>query len=264
MDGLGSYVPGADRSLSSLERLYGKVGLAAICASHVAVVGIGGVGSWVAEALVRSGVGRLTLIDMDHVSESNLNRQVHALPTTFGTSKVDAMAERLTDIRPSCSLRRVDDFVTAENWPQVMGSDVDLVVDACDDFKAKLAMAVWALAHRNRVVCVGAAGGKRMPERVKVGDLADATHDPVLSKLRYSLRKLHSAGRNGRMGLSVISSDEPVAMPGTGQAGQESRTMRGGGAALGCSGYGSSVAVTATFGMCASAWALNRLVESAN
>lgn len=131
------------RRFGGLERLYGVAGAARIQRSHVVVVGIGGVGSWAAEALARSGVGRITLIDLDHVAESNINRQI-ALTSTVGQAKVSAMQERIGLINPHCKVWCIDDFVTPENWPGLLSGPVDAVDDACDQIKAKTAMAAWA------------------------------------------------------------------------------------------------------------------------
>jgi tRNA A37 threonylcarbamoyladenosine dehydratase len=136
------------RRFGGLERLYGVAGAAAIRRAHVAVVGIGGVGSWAAEALARSGVGRITLIDLDHVAESNINRQVHALEGTLGQAKVLAMQERIAQIHPRCRVNPVDAFVEPDNWPMLLPEGVDAVIDACDELKAKTAMAVWAREQR--------------------------------------------------------------------------------------------------------------------
>ncbi len=177
------------------------------------MVGLGGVGSWTAEALARSGVARLVLIDFDHIAESNINRQVQALGTTVGRAKGQALRERIADIHPGCDVREVDDFVTPDNWPGLLDAPVDVLVDACDQPQAKTALAVWSLAERVPLVCVGAAGGKRQAQRVEVDDLAATTHDPLLASLRQRLRKLHGAPRHGPMGLRCVFSRESVAAP---------------------------------------------------
>ena len=250
--------PSADyqRRFGGLDRLYGISGAARVRDAHVVVVGIGGVGSWAAEALARSGVGRLTLIDMDHVAESNINRQIHALDTTVGVAKIEAMRERIGHINPDCQLHLVDDFVTPDNWPALLGdegADVDAVIDACDQVKAKTAMAAWALQYRKLFITVGAAGGKRLAHLVDVDDLAHTTHDPLLAKLRYNLRRLHGAARDGKkMGVACVFSRESVAGP------DASCAVEGDGS-LNCHGYGSSVSVTAAFGMCAAGWVMNQI-----
>jgi len=188
-----------DRRFGGLTRLYGVDGAARIRAAHVVVVGIGGVGSWTVEALARSGVGRLTLIDLDHIAESNINRQIHALDDTVGMAKVEAMRQRIAHINPDCLVTCIDDFVEPSNWPQLLnGTEVDAVVDACDQVKAKTAMAAWALKHRVLFISVGAAGGKRHAHKVDIDDLSNTSHDPLLAKLRYNLRREHGAARDGK------------------------------------------------------------------
>ena len=241
------------RRFGGLERLYGVQAAQTLRRAHVAVVGIGGVGSWAAEALARSGIARLTLIDMDHIAESNINRQIHALSSTLGQSKIEAMRERIAQIHPGCQVDVVDDFVSPDNWPGLLTSPPDALIDACDQVKAKQAMAVWALREKVPFVCVGAAGGKRLAHQVDVDDLALVTHDPLLAQLRYNLRKAHGAPREGqKMNVACVFSREPVAPP------DPSCGLTGDGS-LNCHGYGSVVSVTATFGQCAAGWVLNAL-----
>ena len=241
------------RRFGGLERLYGVTGAAAIRASHVAVVGIGGVGSWAAEALARSGVGELTLIDLDHIAESNINRQIHALAGTLGQAKVQAMAERIAQINPRCKVHGIEEFAQPDNWPQLLPAGVGAVIDACDQVKAKVAMAAWALETGTLFVATGAAGGKRLAHKVDLDDLANTTHDPLLAQVRTRLRKLHGAPREGRkIGVACVFSRESVAPP------DASCAVEGDGT-LNCHGYGSVVSVTATFGQCAAGWLLDRL-----
>lgn len=220
----------------------------------MAVVGLGGVGSWAVEALARSGVARLVLVDYDQVAESNINRQVQALGTTVGMAKTDALAARIADIHPGCEVLRVEDFATPENWPALLPVPVDAVIDACDQQRAKAALAAWALATRTPYVCVGAAGGKRAAEKVEIDDLANATHDPLLAGLRQRLRKQHGAARSGPIGLRVVFSRESVA-----QRADACETGSAGDGSLNCAGYGSSVTVTATFGLAAAGEVLAQL-----
>ncbi|MEJ8837481.1 tRNA threonylcarbamoyladenosine dehydratase [Ramlibacter sp. AN1133] len=243
------------RRFGGLERLYGMAGAAAIRRAHVAVVGIGGVGSWAAEALARSGVGALTLIDLDHVAESNINRQVHALESTLGQAKVLAMRERIAQIHPRCTVHAVEEFVEPGNWPQLLPEGVDAVIDACDEVKAKTAMAVWARERKGLFISCGAAGGKRLAHQVDVDDLAATTHDPLLAQLRYRLRRFHGAPKEGkRIGIACVFSREAVAPP------DPSCAIEGDGS-LNCHGYGSVVSVTATFGQCAAGWVLDRIAS---
>ena len=238
-----------------MERLYGVAAAARIRAAHVVVVGIGGVGSWTVEALARSGVGQLTLIDLDHVAESNINRQVHALETTLGQAKVQAMRERIALINPACQVHCIEEFVDAGNWLQLVPVAASAIVDACDQTQAKVTIAAWAVTNRVPCVAVGAAGGKRHAHLVDVADLALVTHDPLLAQLRQQLRRHHGGAREGRsMGLACVFSREAVAPP------DASCQMEGDGS-LNCHGYGSSVAVTATFGQCAAGAILENIAK---
>ena len=177
-----------ERRFGGLRRLYGDAGYARVRGARVAVIGLGGVGSWAAEALARSGVARLVLVDLDHVTESNINRQVQALSRTLGMSKVQALRERVADIHPGCEVIGVEEFVSPGNWPGLLTVEVDAVVDACDQSPAKATLAAWSLLSGVPLVCVGAAGGKRQAQRVEVEDLADTSHDPLLAGLRQRLR----------------------------------------------------------------------------
>lgn len=241
------------RRFGGLERLYGVDGATRIRDSHVLVVGIGGVGSWAVEALARSGVGTLTLIDLDHVSESNINRQIHALDSTLGQAKVHAMRDRIAQINPVCGVMCVEEFVTPDNWLRLLPGGVDAVIDACDQVPAKTSLAAWALLAGVVYITAGAAGGKRLAHRVDIDDLAHVTHDPLLAQLRHRLRKFHGAPREGKaMGIHCVFSREAVAMP-------DSSCAIVNDGSLNCHGYGSAVAVTATFGQCAAGWVLDRL-----
>ncbi len=242
-----------DRRFSGLARLYGVSGAQRIADSHVAVVGIGGVGSWAAEALARSGVGYLTLIDLDHVSESNINRQIHAVEASFGQAKVLAMRDRIHSFNPACRVTCIEEFVEPGNWPALLPQGVVAVVDACDQVKAKTAMAAWARDTQTLFISVGAAGGKRQAHLVDIDDLSHTTHDPLLAQLRYRLRKAHVAPREGKkIGVTCVFSREAVKAP------DASCAVEGDGT-LNCHGYGSVVSVTATFGQCAAGWILDRI-----
>lgn len=254
--------PDFARRFGGLERLYGVAGATRIRNAHVLVVGIGGVGSWAVEALARSGVGRLTLIDLDHVSESNINRQIHALDATVGQAKVEAMRDRIAQINPECKVQAIDEFVEPGNWlslldaAQTANGPATAVIDACDQVKAKVAMAAWARASRMAFVTVGAAGGKRQAHKVDIDDLSLVTHDPLLAQLRQRLRKEHGAPREGRkIGVACVFSRESVAPP------DASCAIEGDGS-LNCHGYGSVVSVTATFGQCAAGWVFDKIASN--
>ena len=235
-----------ERRFGGLRRLFGDAGYQRVRHASVAVVGLGGVGSWAAEALARSGVARLVLIDLDHVAESNINRQVQASGRTLGMTKVQALIERIADIHPVCEVIGVEDFVAADNWPALLPAAVDAAIDACDQVAAKAVLAAWSLHAKVPLVCVGAAGGKRAAQRVEVEDLADTSHDPLLASLRQRLRKAGAAPRTGRIGVRCVFSREAVAPPADACAAETA-----GDGTLNCHGYGSSVTVTATFGMVA-------------
>ena len=244
--------PDADleRRFGGLRRLYGDAGYRRVRAARVAVIGLGGVGSWAVEALARSGVARLVLVDLDHVAESNINRQVQALGSTLGMAKAEALRRRIADIHPGCEVWAVEDFAGPDNWPGLLPAEVDVLIDACDQSAAKLALAAWALATGVPLVCVGAAGGKQLAQKVDVADLAEVSHDPLLAGLRQRLRK-QGAARTGLIGLRCVFSRESVAVPVA--AGDLACATDG---SLNCQGYGSTVTVTATFGLVAAGEAL--------
>ncbi|MCI4431711.1 MAG: tRNA threonylcarbamoyladenosine dehydratase [Burkholderiales bacterium] len=244
--------PDLQRRFAGLRRLYGDAGYAKIRAARIAIIGVGGVGSWAAEALARCGVAALTLIDLDHVSESNVNRQVQALGATLGQAKVLALQTRIADIHPGCDVHTIEEFADAQNWPQLLTQPVDMWIDACDQLRAKEAIAVAALRSATPLVISGAAGGKRQPQLVHVDDLARVTHDPLLAALRQRLRRLHGAAREGALGLRCVYSREAVRRT-------DGAQVEGN---LNCSGYGSSVTVTATFGMVAANVALELLLDA--
>ena len=265
-----------ERRFGGLRRLYGDAGYRRLRTARVAVVGLGGVGSWAVEALARSGVARLVLIDLDHVAESNINRQVQALGATLGMTKVEALRQRIADIHPGCEVLGIEEFASPANWPDLLPADVDVLIDACDQSAAKLALAAWALQTGMAAVCVGAAGGKQSAQRVEVADLSEVTHDPLLASLRQRLRK-QGAPRQGRIGLSCVFSRESVASPlneadcaaggapdftpdGTPDGTTDGSIDGTTDGTLNCSGYGSTVTVTATFGLVAAGEAIRRCI----
>lgn len=241
------------RRFSGLDRLLGVAPADRVRLAHVMVVGIGGVGSWAAEALARSGVGRLTLVDMDHISESNINRQLHALSSTLGMAKIEAMRQRIALINPACDVRCLDTFADADNWASLVAGGVDAVLDACDQVRTKTAMAAWAIQTKTPFITVGAAGGKRLAHAVDIADLSETTHDPLLAQVRYRLRKEHGAPKNGKkMRVACVFSKEAVAGPDASCAVESDGSLN-------CHGYGSLVTVTATFGMCAAGWIIDKI-----
>jgi len=249
------------RRFGGIARLYGDAAIGRLQQSHVCVVGIGGVGSWVVEALARSGVGRLTLIDLDHVAESNLNRQAHALETTLGKAKVRAMAERIALINPLAQVVEVEEFIDPDNAAALLApaQGFDFVVDAIDNVRAKAAMIVTCRAQGLPLITLGAAGGQSDPTRIQVDDLSRTIQDPLLSSLRSRLRKEHGYSRDPkrRFGVEAVFSTEPLRYPDL----PACDTPRGP-AGLACAGFGSSMAVTATFGLVAAARVLDVLTAT--
>ncbi|RCS57121.1 tRNA threonylcarbamoyladenosine dehydratase [Parvibium lacunae] len=263
-------MPDVTRAFGGLNRLYGAETLAILQTSHVCVIGIGGVGSWAAEALARCGVGTLTLIDLDHIAESNLNRQIHALTHTLGQAKVTAMRERIALINPDCHVQEVDEFIAAENVATLIGAlpSHAVVVDACDDGRAKTVLLAYCKRNGYRIITCGAAGGRRDPTRLRVDDLARTQGDPIAAKLRANLRRLHGFSRDPKkkFGIPCVYSDEPIVQPKTQQACDINSTAQGVDAApqgLSCAGYGSSVMVTASMGMVLAQQALAQLLSKA-
>jgi tRNA A37 threonylcarbamoyladenosine dehydratase len=241
-----------ERRFFGMGQLFGPSSLLALRSAHVCVIGVGGVGSWTVEALVRSAVGRLTLIDLDHVAESNLNRQIHALQSTVGAAKVQVMKARIADISPHCAVAAVEDFLTVDN-AEALVPEGAVLIDAIDQVRPKAALAALARARGQALLMCGAAGGRRDPLRLARGDLALVRGDALLASVRARLRRDHGYAREkGRpFGVPVICSDEPVSGGPRGQAG----------APLACAGYGSVVTVTAAMGFAAAAWAISAIVD---
>lgn len=241
-----------ERRFGGVERLYGEGTRIALHRSRVAVVGVGGVGSWAVEALARSGVGQITLIDFDHVAASNMNRQIHALDSTLGAAKIAVLEARIRDINPACKVVAVDEFLTANNMEQLIPpGEYDAVIDACDDAKVKAALIVHAKHNEIRLVVCGAAGGKRNPLNLRQADLGCTAHDALLSRIRDRLRREYGIRprKNGKFGIPCVYVEEPAKKSGTCTTGN-----------LSCAGYGSAVTLTAPMGFAAAAWCLERLV----
>jgi len=252
--------PGFDlqRRFGGVSRLYGATALARLGSARAAVIGVGGVGSWAAEALARCAVGRIVLIDLDHIAESNANRQIHALGDEFGRSKAQSMAQRVRDINPGAEVTAVEEFVDPLNV-QALVSGFDVVLDCIDQVAAKAALIAWCRASGQPVVVAGGAGGRTDPTRIRHDDLAAVRGDPLLAGVRRMLRRDHgfpsAAGQRPlAFGVPALYSDEPVRAP-AGSA----ETPRPG-AALACAGYGSSVVVTAPLGFALAAAAISALL----
>ena len=188
------------RRFGGVQRLYGKTALQNFQQAHVLVIGVGGVGSWVAEALARNAIAKITLVDMDVVAESNINRQLPALSSTLGRNKIDVMAERIKDINPECEIITIDDFVTKENIEDIISSDtsnnIDFVVDCIDNSRVKAAMISWCKRQKIKIITLGGAGGQTNPNLIQVSDLSKTVHDPLLSKTRKLLRQDYGFTKN--------------------------------------------------------------------
>ncbi|MES2817875.1 MAG: tRNA cyclic N6-threonylcarbamoyladenosine(37) synthase TcdA [Pseudomonadota bacterium] len=252
-----------DPRFAGIARLYGPEGAARLAAAHVAVVGIGGVGSWVAEALARSGVGELSLFDLDEVCLSNTNRQLHALQGTVGQSKVEVMAERIRGINPDCVVHAVADFVTRKTMAACITAELDFVVDCIDSVDAKAALIAWCKRRKLQFVTTGGAGGQVDPTQVRIVDLNKTFNDPLAANVRSALRRDYGFSRTPGRHYSVpcVSSSEQLRYPQADGSICLQKRLDGGAVKLDCAGgLGAVMMVTATFGMVAAARAVEKLV----
>jgi tRNA A37 threonylcarbamoyladenosine dehydratase len=252
-----------ERRFGGIARLYGAPALARFRAAHVCVVGVGGVGSWVAEALARSAIGHITMIDLDNVAESNVNRQIHALTGTIGQAKVTALAERIAQINPFCRVTQIEDFITPDNLDDMVGlRRYDYVIDAIDDARAKTALIAYCRANAVPLITIGGAGGQVDPTKIEVRDLCRTEQEPLLAKVRKRLRNEHGfpRGTKNKFGIDAVFSTEPLRQPDTGDACEvDAQGVTG----LNCAGFGSAMVVTASFGLVAAAQVLQKLAAKA-
>jgi len=256
-----------ERRFGGIARLYGAHALARFRTAHICVVGVGGVGSWIVEALARSAIGELTLIDLDNVAESNINRQIQALSSTVGMAKITALAERIAQINPFCKVNQIEDFVDPDNVAQMIGTGkYDYLIDATDSVKAKAAMLAWARQHDLPVITIGSAGGKTDAAQISVRDLARTEQEPLLKKVRKIMRAQYGfpRGEKTKFHIDAVFSTEPLMYPESGEVCAVDGDDRGGGVTgLNCAGFGSAMAVTATFGMVCAGHALRKLADGA-
>ena len=255
-----------ERRFGGIGRLYGARALARFRTAHVCVVGVGGVGSWVVEALARSAIGQLTLIDLDNVAESNINRQIQAMTDTVGQAKVTALAERIAQINPFCRVTQIEDFITPDNLPQMIGEQgYDYVVDAIDSVQAKTALVAFCRARAIPLIIIGSAGGQTDPTRIEVRDLSKTEQEPLLAKVRKLLRSEYGfpRGIKNKFDVDAVFSMEPLTTPDSADSCALDGDERGGVTGLNCAGFGSSMAVTASFGMVAAAHLLRKLADGA-
>ncbi|WP_036170440.1 ThiF family adenylyltransferase [Massilia sp. 9096] len=252
-----------ERRFGGIARLYGEPALERFRTAHVCVVGVGGVGSWIVEALARSAVGRLTLIDLDNVAESNINRQIQALSNTVGMPKIEALRQRIALINPYCEVELVEDFIDPDNIARMIGTDrFDYVVDAIDSAKAKAALIAHCSEHAVPLVVIGGAGGLIDPTLVEIRDLARTEQEPLLKRVRKILRARYgfAKGEKNKYHIDAVFSMEPLRYPDAGDAcAIDPNSITG----LNCAGFGSSMVVTATFGMVAAGHLLRKLAEQA-
>ena len=254
------------RRFAGIARLYGEQGLARLQAAEICVIGIGGVGSWVAESLARSGVGALCLIDMDMVAESNVNRQLVATSATLGRDKIEVMSERIDQINPYCELTLVDDFISQENVQELLSKRFDYVIDCIDDFRIKAAVISYCRLNKINLVTVGGAGGQKDPSKIVQSDLSKTEQDVLLARTRKLLRQDYRFPKNLKrsFGVPCIYSKEQLVYP-DGQGGVSPQRPQNDGQtdqsnALNCAaGIGSITHITASFGLFASAHVLNEI-----
>ena len=254
----------AKQRFGGIERLYGKAGLDAFTQAHVCVVGIGGVGTWVAEGLVRSGIGEITLIDLDDICITNTNRQIHALNNKNGEAKVDAMSERLTLINPDCKINTIEDFVLPVNVAEHITNIYSYVVDATDSVAAKCAIIAHCKRHKIPVITIGGAGGQIDPTQISVADLTKTIQDPLATKLRNELRRKYHFSKNPKrkFGVDCVFSSEQLRYPQGDGTVSRNKIQHNSGTKLDCeTGFGASVAVTATFGFVAVSKILDKILK---
>ena len=244
-----------ERQFGGIARLYGEQGAHRIASAHLAIIGVGGVGSWAVEALVRSGVGKLTLVDMDHVAASNINRQLPALQDTLGRLKAEVLAERASQINPQVEVNVVDAFVDLQNLSNLIVEDFDWVLDCVDSFRIKAAMIAHCRRRKQSIITAGAAGGQIDATRVRVSDLRKTEQDALLARTRRLLRQEYGYPSNPKraFGVPAVWSDEPVRESRGCEAQQDT--------SLNCAGYGACMPVTATFGLAAAGHVLASLAE---
>ena len=249
---------------AGIKRLYGINEADKIRQAHVCIIGIGGVGSWAAEALVRSGIGRITLIDHDDIAASNINRQIHSTSATLNQSKVTVMADRIADINPECECHAIDDFVSDSNLQNYLLRDYDFVIDAIDSIRFKAAIIYFCKRNKIPVITTGGAGGLIDPTKIEITDLAKTWNDPLAAKVRSRLRSEYGYTRNTQrnFGVLCVFSTEQQRYP---KADGSVCTSKPGvkGVKLDCNlGFGSSSCVTASFGFAAAARVLQKIVAA--
>ena len=248
-----SRVDNYEQRFGGIGRLYTPEGLAKLRQSHVCVIGIGGVGSWAVEALARTGIGKITMIDMDDICVTNINRQIHAMTGTVAQLKTEAMKERVERINPECVVEIIDDFISPENIPEYLNRGYDYVIDAIDSVKTKAALIAYCKRNKIKLITTGGAGGQTDPSQIQIADLSKTIQDPLASKVRSLLRKEYNFSQNTKrkFGVDCVFSTQPLIFPKMGESCEISATMN-------CAnGFGAVTMVTATFGF----FAVSRVVD---
>jgi len=247
-----------ERRFGGIAALYGRAGLDRLRQAHVAVIGVGGVGSWVVEALARSALGQITLVDLDHVAESNINRQLAALSDTLGQSKIRVLAERIAGINPDCAVHQVDDFLSAANVDELLDSPLDAVIDCIDNYREKALLIAGCRRRKRLIVTVGGAGGKVDPTKIGIADLSRAEKDRLLARTRKELRQAYGFPRaaDRRFGVPAIYSTEDSMLS---PDGGDHCSIGGHPSHLNCGGLGSATHITSTMGLFAVSVVLKRL-----
>jgi tRNA A37 threonylcarbamoyladenosine dehydratase len=247
-------------------RLYGREALQLFADAHICVIGIGGVGSWAAEALARTGIGAITLIDMDDVCITNTNRQIHALRETVGQAKSEVMAQRIREINPECRVTVVDDFVSVENVASLLNQGFSYVIDAIDSLRPKAALIAFCRRNKIPLVTTGGAGGQIDPGQIQVADLAKTIQDPLAAKLRERLKNDFGVVKNskGKLGVDCVFSTEALVYPQADGSVCAAKSSAEGPKRMDCaSGFGAATMVTATFGFVAVSHALKKMMAKA-
>lgn len=246
-----------EQRFGGIARLYSAEGLARLRQAHICVVGIGGVGSWVVEALARSGIGKMTLIDMDDICVTNINRQIHALSGEIGKLKTEVMKERVKKINPECEVEIIDDFLSQDNLAEYLGRGYDYVIDAIDSVRVKAAMIAYCKRNKIKIITTGGAGGQTDPSQIQIADLSKTIQDPLASKVRSLLRKEYNFSQNPKrkFGIDCVFSTQPLIFPKMSEGCEVSATMN-------CAnGFGAITMVTATFGFFAASRVIDKILQ---
>lgn len=244
-----------EQRFGGIGRLYTPEGLEKLRRSHICVIGIGGVGSWAVEALARSGIGKITMIDMDDICVTNINRQIHAMSGTVAQLKTEAMKERIERINPECVVEIIDDFITPENIPDYLNRGYDYVIDAIDSVKTKAALIAYCKRNKIKLITTGGAGGQTDPTQIQITDLSKTVQDPLAARVRALLRKEYGFSNKSKFGVECVSSTQQLIFPKMGEGCKISATMN-------CAnGFGAVTMVTATFGFFAVSRVIDKLLK---